>query len=281
MKIRSCFVSNSSSCSFMIVSSKSNSDKKVADDFIDFAFNNRHIYDNWDNYLKIKLEELKDEEYFVEKYKDEKSQIDYIRKLYEDDCYFANQYNSEERLEECSHKLFCLFSMDETQRIPGVSCGWYPENKSLPVNSTVKLTSYEIRQYLSDMRKTIRRYQRIFNFLNKISEDEYVEYSKKYRDEYRPKKHHEFLCVPWFMPHVRATQVIHDWLYSKEYEYDRWMAAIDGLNNIDKYSYYVIDVASSGDGEDDDNVYSFLNDRNYEWYSQGKYCFKIVSTESM
>lgn len=45
-------------------------------------------------------------------------------------------------------------------------------------------------------------------------------------------------------------------------DYKLWLNNISGIDNIDNYNAYVINVANSGDGEDDDSIYSYLSDRN-------------------
>ena len=280
MIIRNDFVSNSSSCSFIIRTDKNVSQKLVAKDFVDFACNTSDFISDYDEYKRVYLQNLENED-TLPKIKKMLQSEKYIRLKFKTEHEMHMKYASKEYFDYCIDKIINLFSLFPDQRV----CTSFnfdeaedKNSKKLPTG-TAKLTSQEIRDLLKRMKTSIRRLQRVLNVLDKWSNEQYQSYKEKLSlKDIKIQRRLWYGVV--FDSKKEAVKCINDYLKFTSNEYNIWMEKLDfSLDNIDKYCFYCVTISYSGDGECSDTIYTLNSITNSAKYIDEQYCFSIVVSE--
>lgn len=266
MKIRTDFVSNSSSSSFLIASDKGVSSKKVAKDFVDFAINQLPMY-SLDKFINERI----DDNFFDETLTYEEK-VQKITEEFNTEVNLVKDYSTKERLREETMKLSALFSDDRESSLI-LPLPFYYSSGSNVSNCdrvyTAKMTLDDIKEMISACENELISEIEKFNNVVKLSENEFEEEKATAKAH---GIHHSFLCYPTLKRMIESHQ----------YEVDRvscFLNKVKSAVNANK-DLYVVQVSYSGDGESWDSIYSIFNLQNLEKYNAGEYCFKIIDSEN-
>lgn len=266
MKIRTDFVSNSSSSSFLIASNKDVSSKKVAKDFVDFAINQLPMY-SLDKFINERI----DDNFFDETLTYEEK-VQSITEEFNTEVNLVKDYSTKERLREEMMKLNALFSDDRESSLILPLPFYYSggsNDSSCDRVYTAKMTLDEIKEMISVCENELISEIEKFDNVVKLSESEFEEEKATAKAS---GTHHSFLCYPTLKRMIE----------SRQYEVDKVSSFLNKIKkafNSNK-DLYVVQVSYSGDGESFDSIYSIFNLQNFERYNAGKYCFEIIDSEN-